>query len=420
MHQCVNLFWNPLNLTTRAFQRNAYLRAAATNDPDDAVVCILEIDLERLLSLQCSWTISPQNLARNEFTTFAAEQFTGAAKWDDGTPKCDWKSIFSVPSDKDRDLEWDQQTQINGKRSAEFIIHLGQTAARPGSVALPFEVVDRIIAPADAVRPLSSDQLEFLDGTGKTVVRLASVDGVAIYFSKSDLLDAELGFVKSANFRKRTDASVYDRANAALHCLEQFEQEHLELCPTRSLFLRSELADQHHGSMHAVRVMFWSAFLLLHFEDDLRKKLTGVSLVAASLHDTFREKDDEQHGQLAANAHRSKILAVFPDRRPQEDCLRAICFHGVPDENCGNMDFTLQILKDADALDRGRFAGPCYTGGCDPKYFRIEVLKNDHHHNIAWMAYHVAKITKYAPFDAFPCSAFTRFLRIAINSLHKK
>ncbi|HKW31256.1 MAG TPA: DarT ssDNA thymidine ADP-ribosyltransferase family protein, partial [Verrucomicrobiae bacterium] len=177
LHQCINLFWNPLNSTMRAFQQNGLLLEASSKNPDDAVVCILEINLERLvLNPKCNWTIAPQNLARNEFNTFAAEQFTGESKWEDGTPRCDWKSIFSVESDADRALDWIEQARLNGKRSAELIVHLGDNAEGTSSVALPFEMVDRIIVPTDEIRKLTDAQIAFLNSTGKAITPLSSVN----------------------------------------------------------------------------------------------------------------------------------------------------------------------------------------------------------------------------------------------------
>src|SRR6266545_1998132 len=195
VHECINLFWNPLNLTMRAFQRNGLLREASSKILDDAVVCVLEINLERLvLDARCRWTIAPQNFAGTGFATFSREQFTGAATWDDGTPRCDWRSILSVPSHADRALDRKKQVQLNSKRSAELIVHLGGNPAGTSSVALPFDMVDRIIVPADEIRLLTQEQNAFLNSTGKTITRLSSVNGIPVYFPKDELLKAERGF----------------------------------------------------------------------------------------------------------------------------------------------------------------------------------------------------------------------------------
>jgi len=420
VHQCINLFWNPLNLTMRAFQRNGLLREASTKKSDDAVICVLEINLERLLlDRRCKWTIAPQNLARNEFTTFAREQFTGAATWPDGTPRCDWKSIFSVSSGADGNLDWKLQAQMNGKRSAELIVHLGDNADVTGSIALPFEMVDRIIVPADQVRKLTQEQIEFLGSTRKNIARLSSENGVPIYFSRNELLHAELKFMQSLNLRTKKDPNVLAKVNTALRLVEQFEIDHPELCPSRERYLRTELADDHHGSMHAARVMFWSAFLMQDLEEATKQEILPVVLVAASIHDTYRERDDETHGQLAMEAHRARIAGFLTEQR-LASCLHALRYHCIPDDQCSNPDSALHILKDADALDRGRFGAPNKQGGCDTKFFRTDVLKHDAHGNIAYMAFWAAQSTRYSLVGPKPCADFRRSLRDAVNSLSSK
>lgn len=424
LHQCINLFWNPLNSTMRAFQRNGLLLEASSKNPDDAVVCVLEINLERLVfDPRCKWAIAPQNLARNDFNTFLAEQFTGEAKWDDGTPRCDWKSIFSIESAADRGLEWEEQSRLNGKRSAEFIVHLGDNEEGTSSIALPFEMVDRIIVPADQIRKLTDEQNAFLNSTGKVISRLSVVNGIPVYFPKEELLKAVNGFLKSLVWRKAKDAQVLEKVNAALNALKAFEKEHLELCPTRENFLRPELAYSRHGSMHAVRVMFWSAFLVQHLNEETRKELIPMALVAASLHDTFREgsQDDQNHGRLSAEAHQARIAGVLTEPRLLTSCLNAIQYHCVPDAECPQFDIALQILKDANALDRGRFAGPNYERGCDTKFFRMDTLKShDPRGNIAWMAFNVAQITKHSPVGSTPCADFIRSLCDVVNNLNQK
>jgi hypothetical protein len=421
VHRCINLFWNPLNLTMRAFQRNGLLREASSKNADDAVVCLLEINLERLvLDARCKWTIAPQNFARSPFATFSSEQFTGEAIWEDGTPKCDWKSIFSIPSGADQDLDWQKQAQMNGKRSAELIVHLGENADGTGSIALPFEMVDRIIVPADEVRALTPEQNAFLSSIGKTITRLSSVGGLTIYFQKDELLNAEWEFLKSCKLRSKSDPNVMAKLNAALQAIEQFESDHPELCPRRESYLRPELADGYHGLIHAARVMFWCAFLAQHLDEPTKREMAPVVLVAASLHDTCREKDDETHGQLAVEAHQAKIAAVLTESQ-LTSCLNAIQYHCIPDEQCLKFDLPLQILKDADALDRGRFAGPNYPKGCDTKFFRTDVLRSgDAYRNIAWMAFRAAQITRFSPVGSRPCADFSHSLCDAINSLPKK
>jgi len=257
-----------------------------------------------------------------------------------------------------------------------------------------------------------------LNSIGKPITRLSSVNNIPVYFPKDELLKAEKGFLKSLIGRKRSDPNVLEKVNAALVALEQFEKEHLDLCPSREKFLRPDLADSHHGSIHAARVMFWCAFIAQHLDKATMQELLPVVLVAASLHDTCRAGggEDETHGRLAAETHQAKI-AGFLAEPLRASCLNAIQYHCVPDDQCPNSVSALHILKDADALDRGRFGAPNKPGGCDTKFFRTDVLKRDAYNNIAWMAYWAAAITRYSPVGPSPCADFSRSFSDAVNSL---
>src|SRR5256885_656865 len=71
IHSCVNLFWNSLNRTFDAFQRNGLLRAAERNDSEHGLLCLLEIDTERLLNeAEVYWTATKGNAASGAFASF--------------------------------------------------------------------------------------------------------------------------------------------------------------------------------------------------------------------------------------------------------------------------------------------------------------------------------------------------------------
>jgi len=201
----------------------------------------------------------------------------------------------------------------------------------------------------------------------------------------------------------------------------QFEKSHPELAPTRGRFLEADLAYGHHGSLHAARVMFWSAFLVQHLPETQQQALLPIVLAAASLHDTRRldDTEDELHGQTAANAHREALARVLTDPSSLDTCINAIQGHCVPDDKCPNMDMALQILKDTDALDRGRFGAPDKTGGCNTTLFRTPLLKSqDPYRNICWMAYYTAQSSEYTPWGDTPCTDFAKCLAEAV--IHAK
>ena len=93
-------------------------------------------------------------------------------------------------------------------------------------------------------------------------------------------------------------------------------------------------------------------------------------------------------------------------------------YHCIPDDRCPALDLAAQIVKDADALDRGRFGRPGDPTGCNPALLRTPLLREqDPDRYIAWMAYWAARATRFAPFDSTPCTDFSNSLCTAINAL---
>jgi len=169
--------------------------------------------------------------------------------------------------------------------------------------------------------------------------------------------------------------------------------------------------------------MFWCAFLVHHLDEAVLNELLPVVLAAAAVHDTYREstQEDQTHGRAAAGAHQETIARVLTNPQSLASCLSAITHHCVPDQQCPMQDTALQVLKDADALDRGRFGAPDKPRGCDTKYFRTETLRlRDVRRNIAWMAFWAAQGTRHTLFGSTPCAEFVRSFCDAVNSLASK
>jgi hypothetical protein len=83
-----------------------------------------------------------------------------------------------------------------------------------------------------------------------------------------------------------------------------------------------------------------------------------------------------------------------------ESCKNAIIYHCKNDDECSNKDIIWQLLKDADALDRGRFGHPQGTSnikksskGCNIKFFRL-TISAEFKEKLAWSAYWLASITR--------------------------
>jgi HD superfamily phosphohydrolase YqeK len=416
LHRCVNFFLNPLNWTFRAFQRHGLLREASTGSKDDGVVCILEVDLSQILeSANCDWTLAPRNFAGSQFANFTPDYYRGLQQWPDGTVIFDWNGIYSVHgSQVDRAL--------NSKRSAEFIAFREQNTFDTDSAPIPFSCVNRIIVPDDTVRILTADQAEFLKNTGKPYSRLGILADAVGYFPRDELLMAERGFIKSMEFLANRDPNITARVNAAMQAIIEFEQQHPELTPKDETFLRPASAYGEHGVLHCVRVMFWAAFLAQYIDDAERGQIMPLVLAAAAIHDTCRETDqeDEIHGQRAAETHAGKIQAVSQSPVLVDSCLNAVRTHCLPDAKCEKHDVIWKLLKDADALERGRFGQPNGQGGCDSSQLRMDALRQEARYpNVSWMARYAAYMTQYTPIGQTPCADFCNALCEGVKAYQK-
>ncbi|MDP3104088.1 MAG: DarT ssDNA thymidine ADP-ribosyltransferase family protein [Candidatus Methanoperedens sp.] len=69
IHACINFFWNPLNNTSFAFQRNSLLMSE--HDNSYGIICIIEMNIRTFFeSVGIFWCISPSNLASHGFSSF--------------------------------------------------------------------------------------------------------------------------------------------------------------------------------------------------------------------------------------------------------------------------------------------------------------------------------------------------------------
>ncbi len=401
LHECINLFWNPLNLTLRAFQRRALLVEQGSGNPDDGVICILEVELDPLVrDSQCYWAIAPGNFAQFSFASFSPKYYAGNLRNKSGELYYDWPGIFST--DQANQAKW-----ANSKRSAEFIVSMANGLLETASAPIPFAHVGRILVPDQTVRALTDGQLAFLAGLGRPHLRLSAIGAVTVFYSPNGLLEAERRLLKNMQSREATNPGVFDKFNATIATLRDFEARHPQLVPTHDKFKVEGAAHGHHGSAHAVRVMFWAAFLAYHLPEAERIPILDALLAAAAIHDTQRDSDagdDQVHGGAAAVAFDARIKTAIPDPGLAAACLAAVTAHCQPDETCASKDHIWRLLKDADALDRGRFGQPNGEGGCTTAALRDEIVRADTPNNIAWMAYNISKMTAHLNTEGTPCT----------------
>ena len=187
-----------------------------------------------------------------------------------------------------------------------------------------------------------------------------------------------------------------------------------------------------HGIPHVVRVMFWTHFLLQpglgnrlvpRFSED--PELPGDALLAALLHDLGRTDHAEEpgHGARSVQRHHGLIMEYCGnDGQRARRIEDAVVWHCRPDAE--RPDFpnpVFLVLKDADALDRGRFEAPCdgvdYHGtgcgnpecfheGCAYKTLRLDYENaetNSHgepfRKELARAAWDLAQATRSAPWN---------------------
>lgn len=412
VHSCVNLFWNPLNWTCRTFQHHALLKETSENNPDSGVLCILELSVGTMLSDQMYyWTASPKNIASSHFASYAQSLVTGERTNEDGEPYFDWDKIFSYGNTSD--------PQLNRKRSAELIVFHDPFFQDPqNSLPLPPTLVKRVLLPGTSVRRLTDSQDTFLAESGLPQTRFNLNHSTSVFFSKDDLLWPERQFGRNLGTIQRIDSDVVGKLNAAINAATEFETQNPALVPVAANFARPELATGKHGTAHISRVMFWAAYLAQYLPEEERRRIMLPLLCAAAIHDVCRESDreDTTHGAVAAERDREKITTLLAGSPLTASCFEAVRFHCLEDTECQNRDTIWQILKDADAIDRGRFGKPGQQGGCKSSSLRTPILRGTHGTNILWMAYYLAQMTRHIDLGTAPCLILTETLVNCLNT----
>lgn len=114
-------------------------------------------------------------------------------------------------------------------------------------------------------------------------------------------------------------------------------------------------------------------------------------MLSAILHDLGRDDDriEQSHGATAAHQYAMLIQRVLKTPTMRASCQNAVIMHSEEDDKCPleKQDATWKILKDADALERGRFAYPPDSEkGCHLSKLRLREIESIRS-NLAWLAY---------------------------------
>ena len=385
-HACVNFFWNPLNRTFEAFQRNALLRRRSRAALTDEVVCMLEVDAESLLrDGRTFWGVAASNIAVGSPSCFEVADMQDSQKFP-------WDAIFAPTPPTDR--------QAATHQAAEFVIFTG---TGPNSEPVPWSLVRRILLPVNEAACLEAERIKATDETAVTPVN--------VYRIRRELLDAERWFIAFlAGFQRETDAAVAEKIETTFRSLIEFEERIGTPHRDPYSFDSDSLAYGLHGIAHVVRVMFWTRFLLC-YEDASASNASDCCLMAALLHDLCRTSDYEEqsHGRVAAARFANGVWATHgaSDQASVASVLNAVAMHCRDDCDCPTeeQDLVWTILRDADALERGRFNIPNRPGGCEWTQLRTPMLKTrDQKARIGSVAYHMAGMTRYTSWSQSPCA----------------
>lgn len=388
-HDCLNFFFNPYNSTLFAFARNQLIIGGLPLG-----LGILEIPLERISALLQKrggkWACSDRNIAKGGYTSGLLSEVTG--KWP-------WNDIFNHSG-----------RQGDEAKAAEFLLWLEKGVGSCSS-GLPVEAVARVLVPEGS--PL--DAFENCPHVGF----LKNPDSRALLNPEHHLLK----FDQNALFGLLPTLADFQTAASQLPIQLGLDS-----------FANPQLASSNiHGAPHVTRVMLWTHYLCQPgLLQSMGEETTGIenlaqdALLAAAIHDLRRESHSEgtEHGENAA-AHYSELIATHCNQDPvRENRIKsAVAWHCRNDAECPDHDNPVfKILKDADALDRGRFSGPCdgtdFKGkgcknshcnehkGCAHRTLRLSYdkiyTKNaacPFRRNLAMTAWNVANATRTAPWD---------------------
>ncbi|MFN0135197.1 MAG: hypothetical protein ACKVS9_03670 [Phycisphaerae bacterium] len=372
VHDCLNLLLNPLSETRQAFEKNSLI--ARSQDQDAWPLCVLEYDLSALFgSPDIRWGIAHKNIAKG-----ARPAYTAATLLEQ---PFNWDIIFSSP---------ERQSTIHdakGFRAAEVLLHLGSSSR---SAPLSNSFLRRVLVRQSDLSELQVATLKSAVTGSTTIAHVPALDPDVRHLLHDDLC------LVTSPLRPSVAKACRDAV-----LLEESER----ISPALRNFRRKENKENwKHGQGHIVRVMVWSAYLSRATRLNAAER--HAAMIAAAIHDLDRltdNTDEPEHGRLAADRHRPQVLRWVWDDRLAESCLEAVRLHCLDDSEAQNKDSLWSTLKDADALDRGRFGTPVDPGnqgkgwgkGCECSQLRNKSAAQV----AAWDAYRLARVTAYVNWD---------------------
>jgi len=333
IHECIGFFWNPLNDTFYAFQRNSLLTAAEKDDDNYGVVCILEMKLSELLdSDKVYWTTSEQNLASNYFSSFSKKIYR----------EFKWNEIFSVPSDKG-----DNHEEKNKFRSSEFTVFYGTN--NKNSKPIPLAFIKRILVHKQYENRVKKVLLSVQE-------KIDFLENPKIFRPKEELLKAEKLLINDMDELQKLQLPLLSIEGICkvINSFSEFKEK-IGCSLTDKVFIYNKnMAYSQHGISHITRVMFW--IHILCYLTDTSWETEKATQYAAFIHDLCRKDnrmEEEEHGSSAVKEYGDFLRKKIPENLLQS-CKNAVIYHCKDDGGCPDKNNRLwKMLKDADALDRG-------------------------------------------------------------------
>jgi len=167
----------------------------------------------------------------------------------------------------------------------------------------------------------------------------------------------------------RLNEALRRSVNSFLSCIDG-----VPIHLTKDLFY-PHMINSFHGIAHTARVT-----LISHVLFDLNgypESERVASYIAAIVHDLGKQNDREGsvHGYNSMVLYKDRVSKIFNSQHLAKRVLNAIRYHSVDDLYCPQevrADPIWKVLKDADAMDRGRFFGK----GCDKSYLRLNIYNS--------------------------------------------
>ncbi len=382
IHECIGFFWNPLNDTFRAFQRNTLLTAAEKDDDNYGNICILEMKLSEFFETdKMYWTTSKKNLASYPFSSFSKKIYR-EFKWDE---------IFSVPNDKENNHE-----EKNKFRSAEFNVFYGTNNKNSSPISPAF--IKRILFPEQYEKRIKKLLSSIQDSIQKYQIKICSLKNLKIFLPKEELLNAEKLLINDMDELQRLQLPLLSIKGIckAINSFSEFKEKLRCSLTDKDFIYNKNMAYSQHGIRHITSVMFWVHILC--YLTDTSWETEKSTQYAAFIHDLCREdnrKEEEEHGPSAVKEYEDFLRKKIPKNLLQS-CKNAISYHCKDDSECSDKDLVWKLLKDADALDRGRFGSPNASKGCNIQVLRLDIFRNQElAKRCAWLACSLAHITRY-------------------------